>query len=332
MTIDPVLMFPFSTHIRMLADNIRVEAYRRAIFQTVRKGDRVVDIGTGTGILAFFALQAGARKVYAIETGPIIEVAKKTARDNGFLDRIDFIQQNSINTEIPERVDVLITETCGCLGIDEGIPDILYDARNRFLKKEGYIIPAELRLLAAPVCLPIHHPFQFLEENFYGIQTKHIRKVAANNVYGLNPALSGNPLWLSEEKELLNVDFYTCEPLKWPLIMEDCFQITQKGDYHGVLVFPEIILAKGVCLALFRGDRFLSTHWEIPFFPVTPKKHLAPGDSLEFHLTFTQKNGFVWQSFIEQNGRKEVLTQLSAFGLPSLKRLYQKELANKSKA
>ena len=93
-------MFPFNTHIRMLADNIRVEAYRRAIFKTVRKGDRVVDIGTGTGILAFFALQAGARRVYAIETGPIIEVAKKTARDNGFSDRIDFIQQDTIKADI----------------------------------------------------------------------------------------------------------------------------------------------------------------------------------------------------------------------------------------
>ena len=57
MTIGLVMMFPFTTHIRMLADNIRVEAYRRAIFQTVRNGDRVVDIGTGTGVLAFFALQ-----------------------------------------------------------------------------------------------------------------------------------------------------------------------------------------------------------------------------------------------------------------------------------
>jgi precorrin-6B methylase 2 len=316
----------------MLADNIRVEAYRRAIFQTVRKGDRVVDIGTGTGILAFFALQAGARKVYAIETGPIIEVAKKTARDNGFFDRMDFIQQDSINTEIPDRVDVLVTETCGCLGIDEGIIDTLNDARKRFLKKDGRIIPAKLRLLATPVCLQTHHPFQFLEEHFYGIQTKHIKAVAVNNVYGLNPASSGNPLWLSGPNEIFNVDFHTCEPLKWPLSMETCFKIQQKGDYHGVLVFPEIILAKGVRLSLTRGSRFLSTHWEIPFFPVAPQKHLVPGERLDFHLTLTQKNGFVWQSFIEQNGRKEVLTQLSAFGLPSLKPLYQKEVADKAKA
>ena len=315
----------------MLADNIRVEAYRRAIFQTVRKGDRVVDIGTGTGILAFFALQAGARKVYAIETGPIIEVAKKTARENGFFDRMDFIQQDSTQTEIPERVDVVVTETCGCVGIDEGIIDTVNDARKRFLKKDGHIIPAKLRLLAAPVCLQTHHPFQFLEENFYGIQTKHIQEVAVNNVYGLNPATSGNPLWLSGAHELFNVDFYSCEPLKWPLAMETCFQIQQKGDYHGVLVFPEIILANGVCLSLTQDRRFLSTHWEIPFFPVAPEKQLGSDDRLDFHLTLTQKNGFVWQSFIEQNGRKEVFTQLSVFGLPSLKPLYQKEVPDKIK-
>jgi hypothetical protein len=131
---------------------------------------------------------------------------------------------------------------------------------------------------------------------------------------------------------MLNVDFYTCEPMKWPLSMKTSFQIQQKGDYHGVMVFPEIILTKGVHLSLTRGSRFLATHWEIPFFPVAPKKHLVPGDRLDFHLTLTQKNGFVWQSFIEQNGRKEVLTQLSVFGLPSLKPLYQEEVADKEKA
>jgi ubiquinone/menaquinone biosynthesis C-methylase UbiE len=325
-------MFPFKTHLRMLADNLRVEAYRRAIFQTVRKGDRVADIGTGTGMLAFFALQAGARKVYAIDSDPIIEVAKKTARENGLFDRMDFIHQDSLETDIPAKVDVVVTETCGCLGVDEGIEKTLSDARKRFLKKEGHIIPAQLSLLAVPVCLPTHHPFQFLEEDYYGIQTKHIRELAVNNVYGLKPASAKDVRWLSGARKLIKVDFYTCEPLPWPLTMKASFQILREGIFNGVVVFPVTILAKDLPLSLTRNSRFLDTHWEIPFFPVTPSKKLSQNDSLEFQLTMTQKNGFVWQFFIEQNGSKQALTQLSTFGLPSLEPLFKNEVIDKSKA
>jgi protein arginine N-methyltransferase 1 len=51
----------------MLADQVRMESYQRAIHEVVKKGDVVADIGTGSGILSFFAVQAGGRKVFAIE-------------------------------------------------------------------------------------------------------------------------------------------------------------------------------------------------------------------------------------------------------------------------
>ena len=38
------------------------------------EGKVVVDVGTGTGILALFAAQAGARKVYAIEVSNMAEL------------------------------------------------------------------------------------------------------------------------------------------------------------------------------------------------------------------------------------------------------------------
>src|SRR3954451_9968379 len=97
-------------HRGMLADVERVDRYREAIHATVQPGDVVVDIGSGTGLLAYFACQAGARRVYAIEAGPVIALAREVCRDNGFEDRVVFIHEHSARASLSELADVLVTE------------------------------------------------------------------------------------------------------------------------------------------------------------------------------------------------------------------------------
>jgi len=101
----------------MMSDNIRLDSFRRAIFDTVAEGDVVVDLGSGVGILAFFAAQAGAEKVYAIEELDVA-LAQKLAQKNG-LDNITFIRGNSAEIKLPEKADVLVSETLGSFAIDE---------------------------------------------------------------------------------------------------------------------------------------------------------------------------------------------------------------------
>ena len=100
-------------HITLLGDKARVGAFRAAIEATVRPGDVVVDVGSGTGVLAFFAARAGARRVYAIEETDLIDVAQALARENCLDDRIVFIRGNSLGVALPERAHVLVTETLG---------------------------------------------------------------------------------------------------------------------------------------------------------------------------------------------------------------------------
>ncbi len=109
------------THGGLLADRVRTESCQRAIAEIVKPGSVVLDLGCGSGILTLFACQAQARKVYAVEAGEAIELAKVLCLKNGFQDRIAFYHDVSQRIELPERVDVIVTETMGNFGLEEGM-------------------------------------------------------------------------------------------------------------------------------------------------------------------------------------------------------------------
>lgn len=129
----------------LLADSIRMNAYREAIRRLVRPGSVVVDIGSGTGALAALALEAGARTVYAIERLHAADFIPLLSKE------IRVIHDDSKYVTLPERADVLISETIGGFGLDEGIAGSIVDARQRLLEPDAVLIPQRLRLFVAAV-------------------------------------------------------------------------------------------------------------------------------------------------------------------------------------
>lgn len=140
-------------HAGMLLDTERTGQFRRAVHAAVRPGDVVVDVGCGTGVLAFFACQAGARHVYAIDEGPIIGLARDLAAANGFADRVTFLHSGSWAAEVPEPADVVVSETLWNFGLGEGMVASLADASARWLRPGGIVIPASFEMLLAPAAL-----------------------------------------------------------------------------------------------------------------------------------------------------------------------------------
>ena len=139
-------------HEEMLSDSVRVDAYHRAIRRNVAPGDVVVDLGTGTGLLAFLAIRAGAGKVYAVEHSDFIEVAREIARHNG-ITGIEFVQANSREFTPPEPVDVVLHEQMGDELFNENMLQNVLDLRERVLRPGGRILPARFRLFVEPVSM-----------------------------------------------------------------------------------------------------------------------------------------------------------------------------------
>lgn len=173
----------FDFHDSMLADTQRTESFLKAIMSTVKAGDAVVDIGSGTGVLSMFAAMAGARMVYAIEREPIIHVAREIAETNGLADRITFIEASSEDVELPELADVVVSETIGSIGLDEGIMQLAADARRRLAKPGAAFIPSQVDVRAALVDVPRDfEPVNRWSDRLLTLDFSALRRIVVNSV------------------------------------------------------------------------------------------------------------------------------------------------------
>jgi len=139
---------------RMLDDHRRTRDFVAGITAAVRPGDVVLDIGTGSGVLAVAAARAGARRVYAVEATDIADVAARVFAVNGVDDRITLVPGWSREIELPERADLLVAELIGNEPLEEEILETTLDARRRLLSPGARLLPHSLTLVVRPVLLP----------------------------------------------------------------------------------------------------------------------------------------------------------------------------------
>lgn len=142
-------------HFPMLFDEERNRAYQAAIAALVRPGMRVLEIGTGSGLLAMMAARAGAAQVVTIEADTrLAEAARTIIAANGLADRITVITGLSTDQSaqmIGGRADLLVTEIFGATLVQErALPSIAH-ARAALLSESAPIIPAVGAVRIGPV-------------------------------------------------------------------------------------------------------------------------------------------------------------------------------------
>jgi SAM-dependent methyltransferase len=266
----------------MLLDKTRCDAYREAIQRTVKSGDVVVDLGAGTGLLSFFALQAGARHVYAIEMSRIADVTAELIETNGFRDRVTLLRKNSKKVRLPERCDVLVTETLSAFCFDsENTIEFVADARARFLKPGARIIPESAETFLLPFSSDAFGAGRFTpagsgpSQGFCGLDYRPFQ----NRLYKETRLVraSGEPfVALSQPSTCYPVDFRkdTRNPEKTFVP----FRITADGRLDGFLGWFEAQLCEGVTLS--NSPYLPLTHWWQLYLPVLEQPHYRVGETL----------------------------------------------------
>jgi protein arginine N-methyltransferase 1 len=232
------LFSDFFQHDRMLADQVRVGAYKAAVEKHLEPGQVVVDVGTGTGVLGFLAAQRVAR-VHAVEHGPIIEAAEAVARDNG-LDNVTFHRAHSSKLELPEKADAIIHEQIGEAAYDERVVENLADLRDRLLKPGGRIYPGRLDMYVEPVQLreDLRAPFVW-QQTINGIDFRRLRAFATPTHQYLFKAFRPFPFghFLCEPEAVTSIDLETASPGDMPTAISYERPVAKAGELDGYCVY-----------------------------------------------------------------------------------------------
>ena len=142
-----------SFHFVIVHDQVRNDAYEAALRRAVSPGMRVLEIGTGSGILALMAARAGAR-VISCEMNPVIaEAAERVIAANGFSDRVRVIAKRSdkldVHADLGGPMDLLVSEIVSNNLLSQDILGAHRHAIRALLKPGAPVIPASGRLRIA---------------------------------------------------------------------------------------------------------------------------------------------------------------------------------------
>lgn len=257
----------------------RVEAFRRAIEEEVRPGDRVLEVGSGLGTFAFFAARAGAERVVAVDSGAVIHVSETLAAGNDLSDRVEFVRGSLPGVELSGEFDVVIYEDFRTNFLDRPTVEMLRDIQEHHMAEGARMIPGAVRLGLAPVHSESVHsetfPLDASGYDHFDLDWSEIRPLLANTPrrVSLNP------------DDLLGDARYGPRLVLKPLPRADDLCVEGSWTVEEGRVVRALVLWFELGL---HGDEWLSNAprleaepWGQWLLPVDPPLELSPGETLE---------------------------------------------------
>jgi protein arginine N-methyltransferase 1 len=280
----------FSEQERMLADKPRMNFYHAAIQRQVQPGDRVVDLGTGTGILAAFAARRGAAKVYAIDHSEILEHAKALAIFNR-VENVEFVAAHSSDFTLDQPVDVIVHEQMGDWLFDEGMVANVCDLRDRILKPGGTILPNRFELYCEPVKLKDERQVPFIWEldvhgfDYSCLERDRPQEPGYYRLGSCDPGLVDH--FLGDPAPVLSFDLHTLRESELPREVSFARTVVEAGRCDGYAVYFRALAEGGLSLSSGPLDPGRACHWGFRILRCD-REDFAAGDVIEVKLSAGQ--------------------------------------------
>ncbi len=266
-------------HQRLLSDPHRLEAYDRALRTLVKPGDRVLDAGAGTGVLAMLAARAGAGRVFAVESMPIATLAKTLIAHNELEDRVELIEADLRTLPPRGEVDLVVSDCLGRFLLDDHMGPAM-EAAFCWLAPNGRVVPSRIDLMVAPIAMP---PDAFpvidaFKHPVLGLDLSPASTLATHAVWG---AMLG-PSTLLATPQVFATWTLPGPPPEWRKQLEFVLSPTA-GDapLRGLAGWFRAELAPDVILETGPGHE---THWHQLLLPLPPTR-VEAGDHLELELS-----------------------------------------------
>lgn len=234
----------------MMQDYVRTATYQRAIHSNSAdfKDKVVLDVGAGSGILSFFAAQAGARKVYAVEASSMAKHAQLLVQTNNLIDRIVVIEGKIEEIDLPEPVDIIISEPMGYMLFNERMLETFLYAKKWFRNPEqGFMFPSRGDLHITPFTdtqLYIEQSTKanfWYSKDFHGVDLRALHS-AATDEYFKQPIVDTFDIRICMAKTVRHtVDFQRAiESDLYCISIPLEFIATQTGHIHGLAFWFDV--------------------------------------------------------------------------------------------
>jgi 16S rRNA G966 N2-methylase RsmD len=290
------------THAMMLNDKTRTSRFVEALAHAIKPDDVVIDIGTGSGVLAVAAAQAGASRVYAIEAGDMARLARAVVRANRLEDRIDVVEGWSTQVSLPELADVLVSEIIGEIPLDERILEATLDARHRLVKPGARLIPERLKIMAVPVTIPptdlsrrtITAESVDRWKSWYGVEFEPLARAASHSshVMLLDPETASNLAPLSDPVVVADLDLTAFQAVQ--VEGDATIPVQTRGALNGVLLYFDIALTPSLSISTDPTGSTLESSWRTPVWYYNEPLTVREGDEVRVAFRYRvpgQPNG-----------------------------------------